>query len=187
MMRSLRRALLVSRLGKSTVVSAALCALSQAAVAQVAGGSQAGVGAPLAADSALLYAPAPPEPPQCIRRNADLVDSNDNRLSVWVSVRQPAYATIKASGSALGLRPGTLFLTLINSGITVANSPEVRGTGVIVANVGAGIKLVPGKQYKFTTKATVSNKKHILLHMTVEVGGTCPEDGGSGQQSVVPK
>jgi hypothetical protein len=117
-----------------------------------------------------------PDPIQCIHRAKDLhriSSPGDDRLTVWLSVRQPTTASIRASASASGAKTGSFAMTVLNNGTPVANSQEQRGTGRLTAKAGGSVKLVPGQQYKISAKATANNKRLDQLEMDVAVGGTC--------------
>jgi hypothetical protein len=171
----------VTRFGTATLTLAALggaaTLLPQAAGAQVAGGSEAGVGAPVV-NSALYGATVPRhKPPECIHRATDerpSMDPDDKQLTVWLSVHELATATVKVSGNAAGPGTGTLKITVMRDGIPVASSQESRGTENILAHVGTSVVLTPGRQYKITAKPTVRNKMLGLFAMDVGVGGICP-------------
>jgi hypothetical protein len=150
-------------------------ASAQPAWAQAAGGSQAGVGAPVVNNAGPTLPPI--EPPQCVHRSKDLRRGgsiDDNLLSTWLSVRQPAVAVIAANGSASGLSTGTFAITVTSNGIPVASSQQVRGTGAAYSHTSASLNLVPGRQYKITAKAMASNKRLDLFDMYVGIGRTCP-------------
>lgn len=169
----------VRRSVASKLIVASLCGAATAMPQMV--GAQDGHGAPAVAGRAFAGdtagPPKRPEPPQCIHRAIDdrpSSNSDDNRLTVWLSVHQPTIAAIKVSGSATGPGTGTFAITLMRDGIPISSSQERRGTGLVYAGASAHVKLVPGQQYKITAKPTLSYKKLIRFEMIVGVGGTCP-------------
>lgn len=157
------------------VLCSAIIALPLAAGAQVAGGSMAGGGAPVV-NSALSNDTPPPEVAQCIHRATDSrpsTNSDDKRLTVWLSVGQKAVAKVKASGYAIGDGAGTLKITVLRDGIPVAYSPEVEGSGKLSAGTAASVPLLPGRQHKFTAIPAVNNKTLGIFNLDVLVGATC--------------
>ena len=150
----------------------AAVALPQAAAAQTGSPIPAAAKDALAGDTAMR-----PEPSQCIYRAIDArrgTRADDNRLTAWLSVRQPAIAVIKVSGNADSADTGTFAITVMRDGIPVAYSRESRGTGPISADASARVSLVQGQQYKITAKPILSKKTLGQFKMYVGVGKTCP-------------
>ena len=119
-------------------------------------------------------APVRKVPPLCIVRQLDQADvtaTDGPRVTAWVTVPQPTYASVIADGTAQAHDLGHVALRVMRDGTILAGSSDVSGTGMLDVKVESGFWLQPGRQYHFVVSPELRGAQITRLRLTIAGAG----------------